>query len=176
VNEQLIPPSAPPPNKPTRSNHATAAAEYVRQNNWKGPLYIQNTNLTSISDIWREYKHGLDGGISIFQLELNHKGWRGYKAGYNAFDRRKAIWATIEKLMSEEGGELTEEAAVASVQQRLDAFPLRGKSQSPDVTAFNKKLKDEEFGGRKFELEVHRLINEQKGNAKKKRRTVVEDV
>lgn len=148
----------------------------MREKNWDGPLYIQNTSLTSISDIWREYKHGLDGDVSIFWLELNHKGWRSYKAGCNAFDRRKAIWATIEKLMSEDGGGLTEEAAIASVQQRLDAFPLKGKSKSPDITAFNQKLKDDEFGGSKFELEVHRLIREQKGNPRKRRRAVVEDV
>ena len=78
--------------------------------------------------------------------------------------------------MSEEGGELTEEAAVASVQQRLDAFPLKGKSKTPDITAFNTKLKDDEFGGEKFELEVQRLINERKGNKKKRKRAVVEDV
>ena len=176
ANEQLIPPSAPPPGKPTRSNHATAAAAYARRKDWTGPFYVQNSDLDSISDIWREYKYGLNGSISIFELELKHKGWRGYKAGYNAFDRRKAIWATIEKRMSEDGGGLTEQAAVASVQQQLDAFPLQGKSKSPDITAFNKKLKDEEFGGDKFELEVQRLIREQRGNNRKRGRAVVEDV
>lgn len=64
----------------------------------------------------------------------------------------------------------------ASVQQRLDAFPLKGNSKTPDVTAFNTKLKEDEFGGEKFELEVQRLINERKGNKKKRKRAVVEDV
>ena len=54
ARDQLMPPSAPPPRKPTRSNHATEAAKYIREKNWTGPLYIQNINLTSIYDIRRE--------------------------------------------------------------------------------------------------------------------------
>ena len=113
-----------------------------------------------------------DGGRSIYELELKHKGWRSYKAGNNAFDRRKAIWATIEKLMSKDGGELTEQGAVELVQKRLD--DLGGNSQSPSITDFNSQLKTDEFDGDKFELEVHKERREQRAN--KRRRTNVEDV
>lgn len=121
------------PQQPKES-HAEAARKNAEE---KGCFcYVQNTSLTTISDIWKEYKEGINGGVSLEWLEANVPKWRSYSLGNTAFSRRRGIYMRMEQLI--EGG-LTEENAVQQLQAMLDAHQL--ENNKLDLKGFSSKLK-----------------------------------
>ena len=102
---------------------------------------------TTIALIWKEYMYGLGGNKSLKWLEANAKGWRSYNQGNLAWNRRKEIYAEIERMTSED--KLTESDAIANLQAQLDAFPKKGTSTGPDLVGFNSMLRTKHGRGQK---------------------------
>ena len=132
------------PQKKKKISHKQGFAKYWAENGTVleadgVPRYVQNMGLTTISLIWKEYKHGLEGSKSLEWLETNAKGWRSYSQGYTAWNRRKEIYLEMNRMMDED--KLTESAAVSNLQERLDSFPKKGTSTGPDLVGFNAMLK-----------------------------------
>ena len=179
------PPSFPPPTAPTTAavaattgtNNAIAAtrtgtgtaakkpkmshAEAARQNSEKRgcTCYVQNTSLNSIAEIWKEYKHGINGGPSLEWLEETVRYWRSYPQGNMAFCRRSGIYYRIEQL-TKTG--IAEEDAVAQLQALLDEH--ESEKNKLDLKGFSEQLRKK-----------HDLKPKPKGNGKKRKRST-EDV
>jgi hypothetical protein len=102
-------------------------------------LYVQNVKLKTVRDIYAEYDTGYNGGPALRELEQKHKGWRAYRNGRAAWNRRIHIINEVTHLIADG---MSRDDAISDVQRRVDAFPKKGKSQEPDLQGFNAALKD----------------------------------
>ena len=122
--------TAPPP----KISHAEAARENADK---RGCIcYVQNTSLTSLADIWKEYKYGINGGYSLEWLEANERYWRSYSQGNIAFCRRSGIYYRMDQLIADG---LTEEAALSELQAMLDAH--ESEKNKLDLKGFSEMLR-----------------------------------
>ena len=81
------------------------------------PEYKQYRNLTTIRDIWNEYKVGINGNPSVESLDSTYgPQWRGKGVDRTFYYRRKKIYSVVESLVSHG---MSEEEAVASLDKYI---------------------------------------------------------
>ena len=82
------------------------------------PVYKQYRNLTTIKEIWAEYKVGINGNPSVQSLDSNYGSkWRANIVEQKYYSQRKKIYSLVENLVSHG---LSDDEAV----ERLDKYLL----------------------------------------------------
>ena len=82
------------------------------------PTYTLARNLTTVKEIWAEYKEGINGNPSVESLDSNYgPKWRGNIVEQKYYSQRKKIYSLVENLVS---NGLSDDEAV----ERLDKYLL----------------------------------------------------
>ncbi len=56
----------------------------------------------TISEVWKEWKHGINGGPAVSELEKAHgTAWRKSNTDTQFFVRRKPLYSKMESLLSQ---------------------------------------------------------------------------
>ena len=89
------------------------------------PVYRQYRNLNSVTEIWNEYKVGINGYPSVESMDANYgPRWRGNPQDRTFYYRRKKIYTAVETLASH--GMSEDEAA-----KSLDKFLTETRHSPP---------------------------------------------
>ncbi|KAI1177030.1 transcriptional activator of glycolytic enzymes-domain-containing protein [Nemania sp. FL0916] len=106
------PPASPSHHIAPRSSVSAAAPATA------GPPQYEYRTVATVEEVWKEYRHGLDGQPAIEKLDaMWGSRWRPEPRGRTWYSRRKVIWDKIKEFMAE--GK-SEEAAVQEVEKLRD--------------------------------------------------------
>ncbi|KAI1453354.1 transcriptional activator of glycolytic enzymes-domain-containing protein [Annulohypoxylon moriforme] len=111
-------PARPPPASPSTSSQVVQPRPSVQTPQSAGPPQYKYGTVSSVEEVWREYREGMDGQPAIEDLDATWGSrWRPEPRGRTWYSRRKVIWDKIKEFMAEG---LDEDDAVREVEKLRD--------------------------------------------------------
>ena len=148
-----LPPTLPPmppalgglKKRKCRAAHVACAKATERKIGKVPAIRAMSTSLKTMHDIYTDYVYGYAGDKPIRDLEAEGKLWRRYNGGRQSFQKRKWIFAEIDRLTSVlmANGVFSDEAVISEMQKKLDEFPLKGRSCVDRLNNYNKEMQRE---------------------------------
>ncbi|KAI1088996.1 transcriptional activator of glycolytic enzymes-domain-containing protein [Rostrohypoxylon terebratum] len=111
-------PTRPPPASPSTSSQVVQPRPSVQTPQSSGPPQYKYGTVSSVEEVWKEYREGMDGQPAIEELDATWGSrWRPEPRGRTWYSRRKVIWDKIKEFMTEG---LDEDEAVKEVEKLRD--------------------------------------------------------
>ncbi|KAH6645143.1 transcriptional activator of glycolytic enzymes-domain-containing protein [Truncatella angustata] len=114
-------PTRPPPQSP-QSSHMDARLlpkqPHLQPPQTPGPPAYDYRTVGTVEEVWKEYRHGIDGQPAVEQLDADWGSrWRPEPRGRTWYSRRKVIWDKIKEYMADN---MPEDEAVKEVEKLRD--------------------------------------------------------